>query len=175
MHSRTASWSTVVLKSHGGPCFLEGENETLDYSNGKIIKHKRDPRLLLCENGSCEWLHNLSSECFFGVSFQLPCGRLCGLFLCFTLHMHQRKSSCVSEYVMLLIASVYFVLYWCLPLLMFRPLRHYYSPIVLCSSRPWWQLWHAAVGFSDFYNVLQANSRKMADVSNVGKGHCMWL
>lgn len=50
MHGRTAShsWSTVVLKSHGRHCVLEGENETLDYSNGKIIKHKRDPQLLLC-------------------------------------------------------------------------------------------------------------------------------
>ncbi len=56
MHCRTAShsWSTVVLKSHGEHSVLEGENETSDYSNGKIIKHKRDPRLSLFENGSCE-------------------------------------------------------------------------------------------------------------------------
>lgn len=163
MHGRTAShsWSTVVLKSHGGHSVLEGENKTLDYSNGKIIKHKRDPRLSLFENGSCEWLHNLSSECFCGVSFQLPCGRLCTRLVVFvfhcicssvSLHCVCPRASCSSSVV---IASVYVVLYWCLPLLMFRPLWHYYGVEVLCSARPWWQLWHIAVRFRDLYNVLQ--------------------
>lgn len=70
-----------------------------------------------------------------------------------------RVSACVTR-SSVVIASVYVVLCWCLPLLVFRPLRHCYSTNVLCSAWPWWQLWYVAVGCRDLYNMLQANSKK---------------
>lgn len=91
------AWLIAELKSHGKHCVLKGENETLDYSNSKIIKHKRGLQHLLCENGSWEWLHNLSSECFCGVSFQLPCGHLCVWVVVFV--VYEAVCDCISNRV----------------------------------------------------------------------------